>query len=438
MLGFESLHAIALSAVGLSCAACSGADVRFGKVDLSASFAAPVEANNLAASTLSGAVTGQFAIVPDQDGDGVVDIFVEYSMHGAVDANVPASEVVVVSGNSGLRISRGVSREHRSIRMIGTKVSDNENARLAMLSWMQGEMRLQVVDTRQLSPAWTRALGAGGSVVGWAGDTGYGGTEAISLLRNEWGPLGIKGQRITVLSSESGEPLADLRCDPSPGMEARAIAWVGDRHGDLFGACISYSGSATFGSNRVLLVSIAAGQVVWTRAGDDCTSRYGACVASVPDRNGDGVVDIVIGSPAPLIGPARADARGTISVLSGVDGSVLAERSYGINYGQVCSAIATSASAANPIAHFYLAGGWLDSDLGSSSNMLTLVLAEDLAPIWSVSYMADRIIGMNVLDDVNDDGSDDWVVAGVEVKSGRDVSVIRCVSGSSGDVLWSL
>jgi hypothetical protein len=125
-----------------------------------------------------------------------------------------------------------------------------------------------------------------------------------------------------------------------------ALAWVPDLNGDgapdlVISAVGERAASGVFGAGRVYVYSGASG--VWIRTlntpNPEQGGNFGFAVAGVPDVDGDGRGDIIVGAPNEDPGATPTDA-GRAYLFSGATGTLI--RAMGSPYPQVSGLYGTS------------------------------------------------------------------------------------------------
>jgi len=162
-----------------------------------------------------------------------------------------------------------------------------------------------------------------GAAVAGLGDVDGDGASDIAIgVRNDDGTGGTDAGRVLVVSGTSGGVLVDRAGTSSVGMLGWSLAAPGDVDGD--GKPDVLAGepgddSAGGDAGRALLLSGADGSTLMTVFGVQVGSAAGRTVAALGDLGGDGVQELVVGSP----GGARVD------VVDGATGEPLFTASTG-------------------------------------------------------------------------------------------------------------
>ena len=121
--------------------------------------------------------------------------------------------------------------------------------------------------------------------------------------------------------------LNELAVPPAPTVTARfgtAVAGIGDVNGDDRGDLVvgaPRAGLSPALDGRVMVYSGADGALLHTLSVPG-TTQFGVVVDAVPDADGDGVPDVLVGAPT-TDGPEGTLQAGTAYVFSGSDGSLL-------------------------------------------------------------------------------------------------------------------
>lgn len=93
----------------------------------------------------------------------------------------------------------------------------------------------------------------------------------------------------------------------------------GDGIGDLIAGAPQESPAATFAAGRVVAVSGATDDPLWTLDGEEILGNLGGALAGTGDIDGDGGEDLLVGAPG------ESSASGRIRLVSGRTGAILAE-----------------------------------------------------------------------------------------------------------------
>jgi hypothetical protein len=115
----------------------------------------------------------------------------------------------------------------------------------------------------------------------------------------------------------SAQSLLHTEFGDSAGQGLGVVAAIGDVNGDGQVDLALGSPDDALGRGRVKLISGADGSTLFSVAGAQAGERFGAALACAGDVNGDGRPDIIAGAPGTLVMPGWA------RVLSGADGTTL-------------------------------------------------------------------------------------------------------------------
>ncbi len=226
----------------------------------------------------------------DLDGDGVGDLLVGAPQLSS-GATQPAGQVLLVSGADG----------HTLSTLSGDLAGEGFGSAVALLSDLDDD-------------GWPEVL------VGAPRHDEYAINAGVARVHS-----GKSGQPLMFKPSrqDEPEPLQILGEEPF-GYLGSAVAATGDLDGDgvddfLVGAPSDPTQDALPG--QVVVVSGSNGQALTRHWGDESYEQFGHALASVPDRDGDGADDLVVGAP----GARDKDglSSGRVLVISARSGEVL-------------------------------------------------------------------------------------------------------------------
>jgi hypothetical protein len=233
----------------------------------------------------------------------------------------------------------------------------------------------------------------------------------------------------------------------SPGDEfGRAVAGVGDWNGDGFADVAVGAPHASPGGlaeqGQVQVISGASGGILLALVGVSSGDRFGAALAGAGDLDGDGVADLLVG--APEASPGGASGAGRAIVISGANGSailVLAGTGAGDRFG---AALAGAGDLTGDGVPDLLVGspgadaGGLSSAgearVHSGANGAQVLLSSGVAP---GDFFGSAV---SAAGDVDGDGTLDVLVGapqfGFLAPAGP--GYVRAISGSSGTTILAL
>ncbi len=181
--------------------------------------------------------------------------------------------------------------------------------------------------------------------------------------------------------------------------------------------------------------SAGAQQEVWSVEGNVHDESFGAAIALLPDRTGDGISELLVGAPPGI----SSNDEGMVRVLSGADLSILLEiggapfRGAAFKFADTFGAAVAAAGDVD--------GDAIEDLLVGAPNRDTVYLyaGSDGHELSHWNGTPDTDYGMTVvgLDDVNGDGTRDFAVGSSrEPNSNGWNGIVRIVSGLNGRDLF--
>lgn len=217
-----------------------------------------------------------------------------------------------------------------------------------------------------------------------------------------------------------------------------AVAELSDIDGDGAPDYAVASIGANNGRGQVQVISGSRGTQLYTVDGAAAGDRFGQGVDGLPDINGDGIDDLVIG--APLATGATAGC-GRVYVRSGRDGSaIFTKDGAGANDHMGWSVASLGDLDGDGVAEF--AGGAIDDDnFGSSSGSVRVWSGATGATLFNLYGAAgNQLFGHDLtrLGDWNNDGVSDFAVGAPSIAGTAATGYVRVFSGLDQTVLRSL
>lgn len=176
---------------------------------------------------------------------------------------------------------------------------------------------------------------ADGDGFGWSVATGgdYDGDGKIDVaVGAPCASIGTKSKagRVRVFSGSTGRRLLSIKGTVQGQQLGASLAFLPDVDGD--GRAEVVVGSSTFDApnegsgtrdqaGKVEVFSSQGGALIWSGIGTSAVQKLGESVAALPDLNGDGKAEVVVGGGGTKI---SGDRRGAAFVLSGASGALVA------------------------------------------------------------------------------------------------------------------
>jgi len=223
-----------------------------------------------------------------------------------------------------------------------------------------------------------------------------------------------KQGQVFFYSGTSETPFRIITGDSDGEQFGSALARIPDMNGD--GRAEVLIGAPVHSSKRgqARLFSGATGALLDSHSGSHSGEKFGAAVASAGDVNGDGTVDLLIGAPGYTSG--GLSNRGRIEIRSGLDGSLLEER-IGENESDAFGCSVAGLGDLNGDGDLeYMVGAFHYSSIPNALNGAAYVFSYNHAtPLYffeGESYRAQFGYALAAPGDMNGDGIGDIAVSG--------------------------
>jgi hypothetical protein len=276
----------------------------------------------------------------------------------------------------------------------------------------------------------------GSSVAGGFDVDGDGVSDCLVGAPNEAGNGPMSGA-VRVLSGASGAELLVLRGGSSLDMYGSSLAG-GDLDGDgraelIIGAYGDDAGGSDAGA--VYVYSGASGRLLFSKTGS-AGEHLGFAVAYVPDADGDGLGDVLVGARAADLGATNS---GAARLYSGVSGALLLELAGESSFDLFGSAVAGLEDLDGDGRGDLVVGASLSDAKGSGAGSAYVYSGATGALLWTLRGEASGdAFGYAVADagDVNGDGASDVLVGAPGADAGGQNSGAAYVySGADGSLL---
>lgn len=253
-------------------------------------------------------------------------------------------------------------------------------------------------------------------------------------------PTSPRSGLVELRSGATGEVIRSLSGNEQSGFGVTLLV-VPDRDNDGLDDLLigSPADSTEFEEGGgVGVYSSATGAPLFAYYGSAPRERIGASLALLGDVNGDGIADFASGAPRAET-PAGGNS-GTVIVFSGLDGNILWRRDGAIASIQFGVSLSCLDDLDGDGATDLAVGVWGDIEMGPSSGSTYFLSGADGSTIRKVlGYVEDDHLGLSLLtvEDQDGDGLCDLLIGAPEAfdAAGIETGTIRLVSAASGEEL---
>jgi len=342
------------------------------------------------------------AAVPDVNGDGRPEILI-----GVFRADKPVGTTTIADAGAAYLI------DGASLRRIRTFYGEKTDARL------------------------------GYAVAGVPDVDGDGSGDLLLGSPRYWG-VGSWSGRVYVFSGKTGTLLTTLDGDAETAQFGYSVAGLedldGDGRGEILVGAYGRNGTAGPDAGRAYLYSGKTGTLLKEWQGEGQDHYFGVCVSGVPDADGDGKMDILIG--ASEWGVTANERRGRAYLYSGATRALIRTHD-GANVGDLFAWAVAGVPDTNGDGRGDLIVGARDFDPPNAHNAgrVYLFSGKDgkLLNTFDGEQAVDNL-GRNVagVPDLNDDGLGDLILPAHrgDGQAGIDTGIVYVRSGADGKLLY--
>ncbi len=271
---------------------------------------------------------------------------------------------------------------------------------------------------------------------------GDGADEIVAGSHRFDGVNGKDSGRVQLFSGATGKLLWTVdgeRADGLLGHNCWGIRDVtGDGRGDVIVSAYRFDSTGRTDNGKVYLLSGADGSIQWTAEGQASSDEFGYALSDVPDLNGDGVDDVLVGA---WNNDASAYLAGRVYVYSGKDGTLIRSHGGVAQFARLGAAVAGLADIDGDSRGDYVIAA-RDGGTNAEGEIFAISGATG-STLWTrTGQFANDQFGWNTtrLDDVDGDGYDDLFVGAPDFDLGAAVGIGRgyVYSGRFGTQLYTI